>query len=200
MEVKEENENYQTSAVIEITSSPSPDGDYHLTRILCCLKKTITVRWRSWVLGNTWKISTHGQGGNEALTHDSNLYEEVSKWAKTLVSCMLLLLLYIIFLPQTAKLLLACMSSCYCSHQPLLPQTAKRFDSVSFAAFRLRCPGCRNSVAFEFRVIPLEHVYSATCSTSYFLPQTAKRFDSVSFAAFRLRCPVAEIQLPLNFG
>jgi hypothetical protein len=29
---------------------------------------------------------------------------------------------------------------------------------VSFAAFRLRRPGCRNSVAFEFRVIPLEHV------------------------------------------
>jgi len=29
---------------------------------------------------------------------------------------------------------------------------------VNFAAFRLRRPGCRNSVAFEFRVIPLEHV------------------------------------------
>jgi len=40
----------------------------------------------------------------------------------------------------------------------LPPQTAKRIDSVSFAAFRLRRPGCRNSVAFEFRVISLEHV------------------------------------------
>ncbi|KAL3575858.1 hypothetical protein D5086_021141 [Populus alba] len=49
-------------------------------------------------------------------------------------------------------------ASATCSTSDFLPQTAKRFDSVSFAAFRLRCPGCRNSVAFEFRVIPLEHV------------------------------------------
>ncbi|KAJ6931899.1 hypothetical protein NC651_007551 [Populus alba x Populus x berolinensis] len=36
----------------------------------------------------------------------------------------------------------------YLFHVKLLPQTAKRFDSVSFTTFRLRCPGCRNSVAF----------------------------------------------------
>ncbi|KAL3612538.1 hypothetical protein D5086_003558 [Populus alba] len=101
---------------------------------------------------------------------------------------------------------------------------AKRFDSLSFAAFRLRCPGCRNSVAFEFRVIPLEHVcfcylFYITCPGC--LPdQTAKRFDSHSdfdapvaknSVAFEFRviplehhsdfdAPVAEIQLPLNFG
>ncbi|KAL3575851.1 hypothetical protein D5086_021134 [Populus alba] len=111
-------------------------------------------------------------------------------------------------------------ASATCSTSDFLPQTAKRFDSVSFAAFRLRCPGCRNSVAFEFRVIPLEHVCfcylfyirlsskrnaltrmyaSATCSTSDFLPQTAKRFDSVSFAAFRLRCPCCRNSVAFEF-
>ncbi|KAL3575840.1 hypothetical protein D5086_021139 [Populus alba] len=103
-------------------------------------------------------------------------------------------------------------ASATCSTSDFLPQTAKRFDSVSFAAFRLRCPGCRNSVAFEFRVIPLEHTFfrkrrnaltrmyaSATCSTSDFLPQTAKRFDSVSFAAFRLRCPGCRNSVAFEF-
>ncbi|KAL3565919.1 hypothetical protein D5086_033965 [Populus alba] len=64
----------------------------------------------------------------------------------------------------------------------------KTFDSVSFAVFRFRCPGCRNSVAFEFRMIPLEHVCFRYLSYIRLLPQMAKRFDSVSFAAFRLRC------------
>ena len=49
-------------------------------------------------------------------------------------------------------------SFCYLFYIRLLPQTVKCIYSVSFAAFRLQCPGCRNSVAFEFRVIPLEHV------------------------------------------
>ncbi|KAL3575870.1 hypothetical protein D5086_021153 [Populus alba] len=102
-------------------------------------------------------------------------------------------------------------ASATCSTSHFLPQKAKRFDSMSFAAFRLRCPGCRNSVAFEFRVIPLEHVCfcylfyitlpsakrnaltrmyaSATCSTSHFLPQTAKRFDSVSFRGIPTSMP-----------
>ncbi|KAJ6999225.1 hypothetical protein NC653_015155 [Populus alba x Populus x berolinensis] len=66
---------------------------------------------------------------------------------------------------------------------------AKRFDSVNFAAFCLRYPGCRNSVAFEFRVIPFEHV--CFCYLFYItlpsangetlLPQTAKRFDCVTY-------------------
>ncbi|KAJ6953060.1 hypothetical protein NC652_004906 [Populus alba x Populus x berolinensis] len=90
-------------------------------------------------------------------------------------------------------------ASATCSTSHFLPQTAKRFDSVSFAAFRLRCPGCRNSVAFEFRVIALEHVCAATCSTSVFLPQTAKRFDSVSFAAFQLRCPGCRNSVAFEF-
>ncbi|KAL3564561.1 hypothetical protein D5086_033987 [Populus alba] len=99
-----------------------------------------------------------------------------------------------------------------------LPQTAKRFDSVSFPAFRLRCPGCRNSVAFEFRVIPLEHVcfcylfYIKLPSANSETLSLEKRFDSVSFAAFRLRCPgcrnsvafefwlIPIEHLPLNFG
>ncbi|KAL3575862.1 hypothetical protein D5086_021145 [Populus alba] len=49
-------------------------------------------------------------------------------------------------------------ASATCSTSDFLPQTAKRFDSVSFAAFDFDAPVCRNSVAFEFRVIPLEHV------------------------------------------
>ena len=76
-----------------------------------------------------------------------------------------------------------------CSTSNFLPQTAKRFDSVSFEQFRLRCPGCRNSVAFEFRVIPLEHVCFRYMFYIRLLPQMAKCFDAVSFAAFRLRCP-----------
>ncbi|KAL3569993.1 hypothetical protein D5086_027242 [Populus alba] len=77
-------------------------------------------------------------------------------------------------------------ASATCSTSHFLPQMAKRFDSVSFAAFRLRCPGCRNSVSFEFRVIALELV--SLCYLFYItlLPQTAKRFVSVSFTAFRL--------------
>ncbi|KAL3575866.1 hypothetical protein D5086_021149 [Populus alba] len=71
-----------------------------------------------------------------------------------------------------------------CSTSHSLPQTAKRFDSVSFAVFRLGFPGCRNSVAFEFRVIPLEHVCFCYLFYIRLLPQMAKRFDSVSFAAF----------------
>ncbi|KAL3575864.1 hypothetical protein D5086_021147 [Populus alba] len=71
---------------------------------------------------------------------------------------------------------------------------AKRFDSVSFAAFRLRLP---KSVAFEFRVIPLDHV--CFCYLFYFLPQTAKRFDSVSFAAFRLRLPRCRNSVAFEF-
>ncbi|KAJ6980632.1 LRR receptor-like serine/threonine-protein kinase [Populus alba x Populus x berolinensis] len=91
----------------------------------------------------------------------------------------------------------------FIAFRPSMPP--KRFDSVSFAAFRLCCPGCRNSrlplnfgfatfrlrcpvcrnsVAFEFRVIPLEHVIFA----AFRLRCPAKRFDSLSFAAFRLRC------------
>ena len=79
--------------------------------------------------------------------------------------------------------------TCYLFPIKLLPQTAKRFDSVSFTAFRLRCPDCRNPVAFEFRVIPLEHVCFCYLFHIRLLPQTVKRFDLVSFAAFRLRCP-----------
>ncbi|KAL3575834.1 hypothetical protein D5086_021117 [Populus alba] len=115
-------------------------------------------------------------------------------------------------------------ASATCSTPEFLPQKVKRFDSVSFAAFRLRCPGSQNSVAFEFRVVPLElnfyrkrrnaltRIYaSATCSTSDFLPQTAKRFDLVSVAAFRLPYPGCQNivafefrvipfeDLPLNF-
>ncbi|KAJ6856773.1 hypothetical protein NC651_038445 [Populus alba x Populus x berolinensis] len=40
-------------------------------------------------------------------------------------------------------------------------------------------PGCRNSVAFEFRVIPLEHVCFCYLFYIRLLPQTAKRFDSL---------------------
>ncbi|KAL3569997.1 hypothetical protein D5086_027247 [Populus alba] len=80
-------------------------------------------------------------------------------------------------------------ASVTCSTSHFLPQTAKRFDSVSFAAFRLRCPSCRNSVAFEFRVIPLEDVCFCYLFYITLLPQMAKCFDSVSFTAFRLRCP-----------
>ncbi|KAL3564564.1 hypothetical protein D5086_033990 [Populus alba] len=82
-----------------------------------------------------------------------------------------------------------------------LPQTAKRFESVSFAAFRLRCPGCRNSVAFEIWLIPIEHVCFCYLFYVRLLPQMAKRFDPVSFATFRIRCPPCpKIQLPFNFG
>ncbi|KAL3575875.1 hypothetical protein D5086_021158 [Populus alba] len=90
-------------------------------------------------------------------------------------------------------------ASATCSTSHFLPQTAKRFDSVSFAAFRLRCPGCRNSVAFEFRVIPLEHVCFCYLFYITLLPQTAKRFDSVSFAAFRLRCPGCRNSVAFEF-
>ncbi|KAJ6978346.1 hypothetical protein NC653_030046 [Populus alba x Populus x berolinensis] len=99
-------------------------------------------------------------------------------------------LFYIRLSPQTAKRFDSVSFAAF-RLRYFLPQTAKRFDSVSFAAFRLRCPVCRNSVAFEFRVIPLEHVY--------FLPQTAKRFDSVSFAAFRLRCPGCRNSVAFEF-
>ena len=54
--------------------------------------------------------------------------------------------------------LLSMYASATCSTSYFLSQTAKRFESMSFKAFRLRCTVCRNSVAFEFRVIPLEHV------------------------------------------
>ena len=80
-------------------------------------------------------------------------------------------------------------ASITCSTSHFLPQTAKGFDSVSSAAFRLRRPCCRNSVAFEFRVIPLEHVCFCYLFYITLLRETAKQFDSVSFAAFRLRCP-----------
>ena len=79
------------------------------------------------------------------------------------------------------------------------PQTAKRFDSVSFAAFRLRCPGCRNSVAFEFRVIPLEHVCFCYLFYIRLSSANAKRFDSVSFAAFQLRCPGCRNSVTFEF-
>ncbi|KAL3565926.1 hypothetical protein D5086_033972 [Populus alba] len=110
----------------------------------------------------------------------------------------------------------------------LLLQTAKRFDSkrfdsVSFAAFRLRCPRCRNSVAIEFRVIPLDHVcfrylsyirqlpQNGRNALTRLVPQTAKCFGLYFFRKWRnaltmcvsryseFDCPVAEIQLPLNF-
>ena len=90
-------------------------------------------------------------------------------------------------------------ASATCSTSYFLPQTAKRFDSVSFEAFRLRCPGCRNSVAFEFRVIPLEHV--CFCYLFYIrqLPQRAKRFESMSCAAFQLRCPSCQNSVAFEF-
>ncbi|KAL3575876.1 hypothetical protein D5086_021159 [Populus alba] len=70
---------------------------------------------------------------------------------------------------------------------------------MSFAAFRLGCPGCRNSVAFEFRVIPLEHV--CFCYLFYItLPSAkAKCFDSMSFAAFRLGCPGCRNSVAFEF-
>ncbi|KAL3569994.1 hypothetical protein D5086_027243 [Populus alba] len=70
-------------------------------------------------------------------------------------------------------------ASASCSTSHFLPQTTKRFDSVSFAAFRLRCPGCRNSISFEFRVIPLELVCLCYLFYITLLPQTAKRFVSL---------------------
>ena len=79
-------------------------------------------------------------------------------------------------------------ASATCSTSDFHPRTAKCFESVSFAASRLRCPGCRNSVAFEFRVIPLEHVCFCYFLSITLLPLTVKRFDSVSFTAFGLRC------------
>ncbi|KAL3575880.1 hypothetical protein D5086_021163 [Populus alba] len=135
-------------------------------------------------------------------------------------------LFYITLLPQTAKRFDSHVCFCYLFYITLPSAKAKRFDSVSFAAFRLRCPGCRNSVAFEFRVIPLEHFaafrlrcpgcrnsvafefrvipleHVCFCYLFYITLPSAngERFDSVSFAAFRLDAPVAEIQLPLNFG
>ncbi|KAL3564560.1 hypothetical protein D5086_033986 [Populus alba] len=96
-------------------------------------------------------------------------------------------------------------ASATCSISHFFPETAKRFDSVSVAAFRLRCPGCRNSVAFEFQ-LPLNFGSSlfslnasATSSTSDFLPQTAKRFDSVTFPAFRLRWPGCRNSVAFEF-
>ncbi|KAL3569990.1 hypothetical protein D5086_027239 [Populus alba] len=91
-------------------------------------------------------------------------------------------------------------ASATCSTSDFHPQT-KRFDSVSFATFRFRCPFCRNSVAFEFRVIPLEHV--CFCYLFYIRLSSAnnKRFDSVSFSRHSdFDARFAEIQLPLNFG
>ncbi|KAJ6908881.1 hypothetical protein NC652_019982 [Populus alba x Populus x berolinensis] len=74
-------------------------------------------------------------------------------------------------------------ASATCSTSYFLPQTAKRFDSVSFAAFRLRCP----------------HVCFCYLFYITLLPQTAKRFDSVSFAAFRLRCPGCRNSVAFEF-
>ncbi|KAL3575879.1 hypothetical protein D5086_021162 [Populus alba] len=116
-------------------------------------------------------------------------------------------------------------ASATCSTSHFLPQTAKRFDSVSFAAFRLRCPGCRNSVAFEFRVIPLEHFaafrlgcpgcrnsvafefrvipleHVCFCYLFYItLPSAKRNALTRSLRHSDLDAPVAEIQLPLNFG
>ncbi|KAJ6892967.1 hypothetical protein NC652_027078 [Populus alba x Populus x berolinensis] len=90
-------------------------------------------------------------------------------------------------------------------HHNFYPQTAKRFESVSFRAFLVsgisdfECPACRNSVAFEFRVIPLVHVCFCYLFYITILPQTAKRFDSVSFAAFRLRCPGCRNSIAFEF-
>ncbi|KAL3565918.1 hypothetical protein D5086_033964 [Populus alba] len=94
-------------------------------------------------------------------------------------------LFYIRLLPQTAKRFDSHVCFRYLVYIILLPQIVKRFDSVSFAAFRLRCHGCRNSVGFEFWVIPFEHVCFRYLFYIRLIPQTAKRFDSVSFAAFR---------------
>ncbi|KAJ7002432.1 hypothetical protein NC653_007795 [Populus alba x Populus x berolinensis] len=75
-------------------------------------------------------------------------------------------------------------ASATCSTSHFLPQTAKRFDSVSFAAFRLRCPAKRfDSVSFA----------------AFRLRCPAKRFDSVSFAAFRLRCPGCRNSVAFEF-
>ena len=90
-------------------------------------------------------------------------------------------------------------ASATCSTSHFLPQTAKRFDSVIFAGFRLRCPFCRNSVAFEFRVIHLEHLCFCYLFYIRLLHQTAKRFDLVSFAAFRLRCPGCRNSVAFEF-
>ena len=80
-------------------------------------------------------------------------------------------------------------ASATCSTSDFFHKQGKRFESVSFEACILRCPSCRNSVACEFRVIPLEHVCFCYLFYIRLLPQTGKRFDSVSFAACRLRCP-----------
>ena len=88
---------------------------------------------------------------------------------------------------------------CYLFYITLSSQTAKRFDSVSFAAFPLRCPSCRNSNNFEFWVIPLEHVCFCYFLSITLLPLTVKRFDSVSFTAFRLRCPFCRNSVAFEF-
>ncbi|KAL3569988.1 hypothetical protein D5086_027237 [Populus alba] len=49
-------------------------------------------------------------------------------------------------------------ASATCSTSDFHPQTLKRFDSGKFRDIPTSMPFCRNSVAFEFRVIPLEHV------------------------------------------
>ena len=90
-------------------------------------------------------------------------------------------------------------ASATCSTSHFLPQTAKRFHSVSFEAFRLQCSGCRNSVAFEYRVIPLEHVCFCYLFYITLSSQTAKRFDSVSFAAFPLQCPGCRNSVAFEF-
>ncbi|KAJ7005439.1 hypothetical protein NC653_004911 [Populus alba x Populus x berolinensis] len=68
--------------------------------------------------------------------------------------------------------LLSMYASSTCSTSHFLPQKAKRFDSVSFRGIPTTMPGCRNSVAFEFRVIPLEDVCFCYLFYITLLPQT----------------------------
>ncbi|KAJ6990630.1 hypothetical protein NC653_019022 [Populus alba x Populus x berolinensis] len=84
-------------------------------------------------------------------------------------------------------------ASATCSTSAFFPQTAKRFEYVSFRGIPLRFPGCRNSVAFEiglsnsvafeFWVIPLEHV--CFCYLFYLRLLSANGETSLRIGEFR---------------